>query len=118
MDAQWGNARRHLVCDVADIREHLPVDKVDGVLFNGVMGYGVTGTHMIKIAPALHAVLRTNGLLLVGWNKGLVEDPLTLSCVTVLFGHCGACGLPARKEFVDSTHVFDVFAANPDIGSE
>ena len=94
-NAQWGNPRRHLVCDVADIRRHVPSAHFDAVLFNGVMGYGVTGAHMDRIAPVLADILRAGGLLLIGWNRGRVEDPLTLPAVTRLFrtggGGAGLC---------------------------
>jgi hypothetical protein len=109
----WGNPRHHLVADIADIRRHVPDNRFDAVLFNGVMGYGVTGAHMTTIAPALHAILRDGGLLLVGWNKGLVEDPLTLEAVTARFAHGPWHGLPARSEFSDSTHVYDLFTKAP-----
>ncbi len=41
-NAVWGNPRRHLSCDIADIRQHVLADPVDAVLFNRVMGYGIT----------------------------------------------------------------------------
>ena len=109
-NAVWGNPRRHLVCDIADIRKHVPDAQFDAVLFNGVMGYGVTGAHMAAIAPALHASMHARGLLLIGWNTGLVEDPLTLPCVTDLFIHAGPRSLPARKTFTGCSHVYDWFS--------
>lgn len=113
-NAVWGHPERHIVCDIADITGHFPESHFDAVLFNGVMGYGVTGAHMTTIAPALHAVLRAPGFLLIGWNKGLVEDPLTLPAVTSRFAHQQALGLPARKEFPDTTHVYDLFVKLPE----
>ncbi len=113
-NAQWGNPDRHIICDIADIRAHVPKAHFDAVLFNGVMGYGVTGTHMKAIAPELAAILRPPALLLIGWNKGRVEDPHTLPWVTERFRLEGAWSLPARKEFRDSTHVFDVFIKTPE----
>lgn len=108
-NARWGNPRRHLVCDIVDIRRQVPADHFDAVLFNGVMGYGVTGAHMDRIAPVLEDILHARGLLLAGWNRGLVEDPLTLMAITRLFQHGAGWALPARKDFAGSTHVFDVF---------
>lgn len=112
-NARWGNPGRHWVCDIADIRQHAPANHFDAVLFNGVMGYGVTGTDMDRIAPALEEILREGGLLLTGWNRGLVEDPLTLPAITSRFQHGEGWSLPARKEFSGSTHVFDVFTRRP-----
>ncbi len=113
-NAVWGNSSRHVICDIADISRHVPAHHFDAVLFNGVMGYGVTGADMARIAPVLHDILRDEGLLLVGWNKGLVEDPLTLPAVTERFVHTPGWSMPARNDFPGSTHVFDVFrrAAN------
>ncbi len=108
-NAQWGNPDRHITCDIAHIRAHVPEAHFDAILFNGVMGYGVTGTHMKTIAPVLATILRPPALLLIGWNKGLVEDPLTLPWVTERFRHEDAWSMPARKEFSASTHVFDLF---------
>ena len=108
-NARWGNSAHHVVCDIADIQNHFPPDNFDAVLFNGVMGYGVTGAGMKRIAPGLAAILRPGGHLLIGWNKGLVEDPLDLPCITGLFRHRAAWSLPARSTFSNSTHVFDLF---------
>lgn len=108
-NARWGNPRRHIIGDIAAIRDQVPTGHFDAVLFNGVMGYGVTGADMVKITPALHAILRPSGTLLIGWNRGLVEDPCTLDCITSLFAHGCTLGLPERQEFPASTHVFDGF---------
>jgi hypothetical protein len=108
-NAAWGNPHRHIVCDIADIADHVPAAHFDAVLFNGVMGYGVTGRLMETIAPVLHSILRPPGFLLIGWNHGLVEDPCTLDCITRLFSHGCTLGLPERREFPASTHVFDWF---------
>ena len=108
-NAGWGNPDRHIVADIAAIEAHPLPEHFDAVLFNGVMGYGVTGEMMTVIAPVLARLLPPNGFLLIGWNQGLVEDPLTLSAVTHLFNHQPWQGLPARKTFERSTHVFDHF---------
>jgi hypothetical protein len=108
-NAVWGNPHRHIVCDIAQIANHVPAAHFDAVLFNGVMGYGVTGRLMETIAPVLHSILRPPGFLLIGWNRGLVEDPCTLNCITNLFTHDCTLGLPEHQEFPASTHVFDWF---------
>jgi hypothetical protein len=48
--------------------------------------------------------------LLIGWNVGLVEDPLTLPWVTRLFTPGHTVPLPARHAFAASTHTFDVLS--------
>lgn len=105
----WGNPDRHIVADIAAIEAHPLPEHFDAVLFNGVMGYGVTGAMMVVIAPVLARLLPVDGLLLIGWNQGLVEDPLTLPAVTQRFAHRTWRELPARQMFVRSTHVFDHF---------
>ncbi len=108
-NARWGNPQHHITADIKDIRTHVPPGHFDAVLFNGVMGYGVTGAMMEAVAPALHAILGPDGILVIGWNRGLVEDPCTLKAVSDRFRHTCALALPARTEINRSTHVFDWF---------
>ncbi len=108
-NGQWGNPDRHIVADIAAIEAHPLPEHFDAVLFNGVMGYGVTGEMMAAIAPVLARLLPPGGLLLIGWNQGLVEDPLALPTVTQWFVHRAWRELPARQMFARSTHVFDHF---------
>lgn len=108
-NAKWGHPQRHIIGDIAAIRGQVPAEHFDAVLFNGVMGYGVTGADMVAITPALHAILRPSGMLLIGWNRGLVEDPCALACVNRHFTHGNGMSLPDRNVIPDSTHVFDWF---------
>ncbi len=108
-NAIWGSPHHHTVCDIADIEKHVPAAHFDAILFSGVMGYGVSGAMMDTVASALHAILQPDGILLIGWNKGRVEDPCTLRAVTSRFTHGSKLNLPARKEIDKSTHVFDWF---------
>lgn len=108
-NARWGNPQRHITADVAKIDEHFTDGYFDAILFNGVMGYGVDGELMKKVAPALERVLHDEGVLLIGWNQGNVEDPCTLNWVTALFEHKAMRDLPERMTFAKSTHVFDWF---------
>ncbi len=108
-NAEWGSPQHHLTCDIADIEKHVPAPHFDAVLFNGVMGYGVTGEMMKKVAPALHAVLKPAGILIVGWNKGRVESPCSLDAVNQCFEHKSILSLPFHKEIPSTTHVFDWF---------
>ncbi len=108
-NAQWGNPEHHIACDIADIQGHVPAGHFDAVLFNGVMGYGVTGVMMTKVAPALHAILIPGGILMIGWNKGIIEDPCSLDAVNQYFEHKSKLALPVHVEIPSSTHVFDWF---------
>ena len=114
-NAPWGNPAHHIVCDIAEIDRHVPAGHIDAIVFTGVMGYGVSGADMATVSPALAAILRPGGHLLIGWNRGLVEDPCTLASVTARFRHGGMPDQPDRYPVPRSTHVFDWFtpAATP-----
>jgi hypothetical protein len=77
---------------------------------NGVLGHGVDGVeNQNKAILALHEILKPGGVLLLGWNKGSMADPLALSGLQQSYSY-GLDGLlPARMEFSGSTHVYDFF---------
>lgn len=107
--APTGNPDRHVVCDIADYAQHVPANHFDAVLFNGVLGHGVTAERMEQVGQTLHQVMRPNTYLLIGWNKGTVEDPIAIQHITDRFTHEEAYGLSARKDFPKSSHVYDWF---------
>jgi SAM-dependent methyltransferase len=109
--ARWGS-RRHRTGDVRFVDGLFDGGYFDCVLLNGVFGWGVDRDEDIdRTLDALRTVLRPGGLLLVGWNQGRCADPLTRPVARLLFRHEAALGLPARKSFDDSTHVFDLLTA-------
>jgi len=110
--AAWGARNRHIVCDVRCIDRYVASHFFDVVILNGVFGFGLDDNiSMNKSLVAIHHVLSANGLLLIGWNRGLVPDPSSLGDLPVLFDHKSVLSLPRRKEFKNSPHVYDFFVA-------
>lgn len=102
-------ARHHVVKNVTDL---VPSDfpaSVDGVLFNGVIGWGLDEPQDIEDAfAALAVLLRRGSLLVVGWNTDRSADPIAaIQNATALFSVCPAPTGEDRVTFPGSTHVYD-----------
>ena len=109
--AKWG-ARHHKTGDVRNADEFFAPGYFDLVFLNGVLGFGVDADHDQDLTfTALRRVMRPGGVLVLGWNKGRCSDPLTRPTLGAGFRHQELCGMPARKDFPDSTHVYDLFRA-------
>jgi hypothetical protein len=77
-NAVWG-AASHIVAPVEEIGRHRPAGSFDCIVLNGVFGFGVDDVdHMRTVIKALHEALAPQGLLVVGWNTNLHEDPQPL----------------------------------------
>jgi SAM-dependent methyltransferase len=71
--------RNHIVDDAANLRDHFPERYFDFVLMNGVFGWGLNEKGAIERAfAAVHAVLASGGIFVLGWNdtEDLVPVPL------------------------------------------
>lgn len=111
--ARWGSAL-HRTGDVRFCDAVFEPGYFDLVLLNGVLGWGVdTDADIDRTLRAVRGVMRNGGLLLVGWNQGRCADPLERPTTRKLFRHEAALGLPARRSFAGTTHVFDLLAARP-----
>jgi len=109
----WG-AREHYVGSILDVEKLIPPPKFDSVVCNGVFGFGVEGIGEMNRALNLFAeLLHPEGVLLLGWNKDVVEDPLALEQAGCLFETNTALPFPPRKAFSGETHVYDVLALRP-----
>ncbi len=76
--AQFG-APKHIVDDAANLRNHFPAGYFDVVLMNGVFGWGLNQREAIEKAfAAVHTILASGGLFVLGWNDtpDLVPVPL------------------------------------------
>ena len=59
----------HIVANMTDITEHLPPESLDGVICNGVLGWGLDEPDAVEAAFAGAVVcLKPGGLFLLGWN--------------------------------------------------
>jgi len=109
----WGSDK-HLTADILEIDKHLEPASCDVVLLNGVFGHGVDAKDaQEKTYKALHRILKPEGLLLVGWNHDLIEDPLLLPACEQLFQKTDYDNLPQRTRFPESTHIFDFLRSKP-----
>lgn len=107
--ATWGQKRHHIVCDIAKIDEVCPADSFDAVLLNGVIGTGVDEeSEMNRTITAIARILRSNGILLIGWDSLKKHpDPTKIEAVNKYFRHECVLPLPVRKIFPNTDHVYD-----------
>lgn len=104
-EAVWG-AADHIVAPVQDIARQRPRATFDGVVLNGVFGFGTDDPASMRVvAEALHAAMAPNGYLALGWNHDMQEDPDKLGTFDGLFRHSGE----PRRTFGAETHVYDFF---------
>lgn len=109
--ARWG-ARHHKIGDVRQADSLFAPGYFDLVCLNGVLGFGVDADNdQDTTFTALRRIMRPGSVLLVGWNEGRCSDPLTRPALGAAFRHQELCGMPARKGFAASTHVYDLFRA-------
>jgi len=114
--AIYGEPNRHITCDVRELDRHFPAGSLDVVLLNGVFGFGVNDRpDMERTIIAIHNVLKPDGILMIGWNPGRIEDPTALKGLRDLFQHESSLALPNRIElqsFGGNQHVYDFHRAH------
>ncbi|HTR86508.1 MAG TPA: class I SAM-dependent methyltransferase [Reyranella sp.] len=108
--AVWG-ARRHIVGSILDINRHMPKGSFDCVVLNGIFGFGVNEpADMRAVVRELHDALQPGGLLIVGWNTNLMDDPDALDIYAPYFVPNDRPPLNARRRFdLPETHVYDFY---------
>lgn len=111
--AAWG-AADHIVAPIEEIGRHRPDGSFDSIILNGVFGFGVDQPdHKRRVIAALHRALAPGGLLLVGWNTDLHDDPAPL--LLPYFAPAGEEPCSERRAFApDETHVYDFYTRRPD----
>lgn len=106
-NAVWG-APDHIVAPIEEIGQHRPAGAFDCVILNGVFGFGVnTREHQRVVIEALHRALQPGGLLVVGWNTDVHDDPESLGLYDPYFERCREPPFDRRREFAGETHVYD-----------
>jgi SAM-dependent methyltransferase len=106
--AMWGEKDHHIISDIIHIDAACSPASFDAVLLNGVFGHGVNERSEMNCAiEAIARILRPNGILLIGWNSGLIQDPIGLAAINRYFRRDAALPLPLRKTFPDTDHVYD-----------
>ena len=111
---RWGDKHHHVTADVRDLDRHFEPHSFDLVLLNGVFGFGVDEPDaMNRTLDTLHTLMMPDGLLLVGWNQGLIPDPARLARMRAQFHPVALPPLPQRKAFADDIgHVYDFYRAD------
>lgn len=105
-NAVFGSPAHHVIADILK-PDGLFNGQFDAILLNGVFGYGVDDLAAMEIALlSIHRLLHAGGALLIGWNRGLVPDPLTLGNCRRYFRHTSLFGLPQRISFNSYKSVF------------
>jgi SAM-dependent methyltransferase len=103
----WG-ARRHMVGPVQQVHRAFTKGEFDSVILNGVFGFGVnTIPEMNQTIESVKRILRSGGLLLLGWNTDLTADPLTLDEMRRGFRPAVDLPFPPHREFAGESHVYD-----------
>jgi hypothetical protein len=108
----WGSAKEHLTARIQDISHYFPRGRFDCVIVNGVFGFGVnTESDIAKSLDETRRVLRSGGVLLIGWNTDLIADPMKLAGK---YGRSDTRLFPERRVFEHETHVYDFLVARPE----
>ena len=106
----WGHPQRHVVGDVQKVGTLYLMGQFDVALVNGVFGYGLnTQDEQNEAIEGLARVLKSDGLLMLGWNTHLAPDPLRLRAIERFFIRSKRSGFDQRIIFPESTHVYDFF---------
>jgi SAM-dependent methyltransferase len=106
--AVWG-ARHHIVAPVQELGSHCPPGFFDGVILNGVLGFGIdTEPQMRRTFDELHRALAPGGLLAIGWNTDRHPDPEALGVYEGRFARAPEPRWAERRRFPPETHVYDV----------
>lgn len=101
-------AKRHVVKSVTDLTASDFPAGVDGILFNGVIGWGLDGPDQIDRAfGVLSGLLRPGSLLVVGWNTDRSADPMLRLAHYPSLSLCDGPTGATRVTFPNSTHVYD-----------
>ena len=107
--AVWG-ARDHIVAPVQELSRHRQPGSFDGVVLNGVLGFGIdTEQQMRRTFEELHRTLAPGGLLIVGWNTDRHKDPEALGVYNDRFARIPEPQWAVRRCFPPETHVYDVY---------
>lgn len=108
---RWGRPGRYRTGDICEIDDVFPDMIFDAIVCNGVLGFGVDAPAQQRRAfQAMAHVLRPDGRLLLGWNRGRIDDPLLAGLCEPWFRPVPFAGEEPRVTFADTTHVYNSFA--------
>ena len=112
--ARFG-APGHVVAPMQEIGRHCAPGSVDVVVANGIYGFGIDERAALRVAlAAAHAVLRSGGTLVLGWNDVPALAPFDPADLAgeVGFSRSTVNPLGAWRTLTDTPlrHTFDVYA--------
>ncbi len=110
----WG-AQEHIQAPVQEVDRRFAPEEFDGVVLNGVFGFGIDSPlEMNRTLAAVARVLRPGGLLLLGWNTDRTASPLELEESARWYTPVANLPFPPRRTFAGETHVYDFLQRRPD----
>ena len=105
----WG-ARHHIEGSILDQKVLAGLQPFDAIICNGVFGFGIDSIdEMNRALEIFSGLLKPQGLLVLGWNKGCSEDPTALQKYQILFESNLNLPFAARVEFRGETHSYDIW---------
>lgn len=111
--ARFGHKTRHRTGDICDADSLFADLRFDGIVCNGVLGYGVDSeAQQVRALNALAAIMPPGGHLLIGWNTDKISDPIAAGLTTAHFTPAPFAGQPSRVRFDAVTHVYDHLVRN------
>jgi len=118
-ESEHGNGEQHVVGDVTQLQRYFEPRSFDAIILNGVLGFGVDDLKMMNAAiDSCGLALRTEGILVVGWNPDRISDPLELESIRRAFSADCVLELPRRARidsFDTHQHVYDFFTHRPPV---
>ena len=97
--SKWGVPGRHIVGDVMELRRIDGELAFDAAILNGVFGFGIDRDDASRALRVVAAALNPNGILVVGWNRGLTDDFCALAEVRQFLIPIDLEGVSTRTEF-------------------
>ncbi len=102
----WGREGRHVTGDLTQADKLFEAGFFDAVICNGIFGWGVDTLEQRQAALiAMAAILKPDGILMMGWNNHKTDDPVPLAAP--VFAPCALPGVPAHITVGKSTHRYD-----------
>ncbi len=78
-------SKNHIIDDVVNLKKHFKNNYFDLIIMNGVFGWGLNQRENIETAiGGIYDILKTDGILVFGWNDALDTKPVPLEHIRAL----------------------------------
>lgn len=106
--AKWGRTERHVIADICTSTARFDGLVFDGVLCNGILGFGVDSLEdQRRCLSAIADLMKPGGILLLSWNSDRTADPIAAGIVDSRLAPSAFAGLAPRVPVPGTTHVYD-----------